>query len=237
MRIAILALASAASTQASILTFQVNSSLSGEPVNAAVAIELSANRISVNAENFAANPTSVKSVLTSIEFTLSGGAFSDDAFSSSAILRTIAKGGTYTDSVLTKTDWIYARTGNTILLSWNAGSGPDHGIIGPAGPKGTYSSSKGSIAGNAPHNPFIAEEANFLIELKGASVYTGLSDVKLGFNTTGTDLFTATCTTSGGCLPPSIPPSGVPEPSTYLLLGTGLAAVLGWNRFRTMEKR
>jgi len=232
MRLVFLVLAFAATLPASILTFQVDSTLSGEPVNAAVAIGLTANRISINAENFAANPTSVKSVLTSIEFTLSGGTFSDDAFSSSAILRTIAKGGSYTDSALTSTDWIYARTGNTILLSWNAGSGPDHGIIGPAGSKGTYSSSKGSIAGNAPHNPFIAEEANFLIELKGASVYTGLSEVKLGFNTTGTDKFTATCTTVGGCLPP-LPPSGVPEPSTYVLIGTGLAAAIGWKRFRS----
>jgi hypothetical protein len=229
MRLLTLTIFAASLSQAALLTFEVNTTLDGQPVHATVVFNLTADNILITATNLVDDPISVNSVLTSIEFVLSGAAYSADFFTSSAIQRTIAKAGTFADSGALPTDWVYSRALSTIFLTWNGGSGPDHGVIGgPNGKSGNYDAAKGSIAGNGPHNPFLAITADFNVALKGVTGSQGISDVKLGFNTTGTDIFTAVCTTPGGCGP--TPP--IPEPSTYALMGAGLLALLAARRAR-----
>jgi hypothetical protein len=189
------------------------------------------DQITVVLTNLVVNPTSVGSVLTSVQFALEPDTYSGGSLtSSSAKQRSVASDRSYTDSALLSTDWVASRMLNTILLSWNDGSGPDQGIIGPAG-GATYSNANGSIRGNGSHNPFLAETATFVYSLVGVDEFTGIADVKLGWNTspdpTGTQV-TAACVTRGGC---DTDPAPVPEPSTAGLLMGGIG-LFAWYRRR-----
>jgi hypothetical protein len=73
----------------------------------------------------------------------------------------------------------------------------------PPGPGNVYSNANGSIAGNGPHNPFLAENATFAITFFGV---TQVSNVVFSFGT------------EAGTNVPAIPDSS----ATVALLGLGL---------------
>jgi hypothetical protein len=95
------------------------------------------------------------------------------------------------------------------------GNNPDETILGApsiASPL-TYSSANDSIAGNDPHQPFVVQTANFTLQLgtNWNSTWQPASTV-MSFGTGPT--------TVNGTLTPTPP---IPEPSTLLLMGSGLA--------------
>ena len=95
---------------------------------------------------------------------------------------------------------------------------PDELILGGPGP---YANANGSIADNKPHNPFVQQTANFTFVVTGVTLPAGaqISNVVFLF---GTD----------GDKKPGTPNNPVPEPTTMLLLGTGLAGIAARARRR-----
>jgi hypothetical protein len=87
------------------------------------------------------------------------------------------------------------------------------GIIGGPGAGNAYSAANPSIAGNAPHNPFLTS-LTFDLSVSGVSSSSLIQNVFFSFGTTAGD-------NHGGI------PAAVPEPARYsLLLGFGLIASL-----------
>src|SRR5262249_28072461 len=88
--------------------------------------------------------------------------------------------------------------------------GPAHTIIGPPAGTGLYSAANGSIAGNGPHNPFLAGTVSF--DLTGSFLAsTTVSSATFSFGTAEGNNVHAV----------------VPEPTTLLLLASGLVALGG----------
>src|SRR5262249_5528632 len=89
---------------------------------------------------------------------------------------------------------------------------------GPPGSGPSYSNANGSIAGNGPHNPFLAESATFTLNVPGVTSASSISAVKFQFGTTdGSNQVTG-----------EDPPDPVPEPTGLTLAGIGLAMAGGW---------
>ena len=107
------------------------------------------------------------------------------------------------------TGWAAGHSGNTltacVICAFGIVSpaGPDQTLIGGTG-TGSYANAGGSIAGNAPHNPFLVGTLTLTLVVPGVTVNSTFSNVVVQFGTEAT------------------PPTSVPEPASMLLLGTGL---------------
>lgn len=109
------------------------------------------------------------------------------------------------------TGWAAGNSGSTITVCVTCAfgiiptAGPDQTIIGGTG-SGAYANANGSIAGNDPHNPFLAGTVTFTLTVPGVTVDSTFSNVVVQFGTAATPPETTT----------------VPEPASMFLLGTGL---------------
>src|SRR5215217_271869 len=123
------------------------------------------------------------------------------------------------------TGWAAGHSGSTITIcvvcAFGVGptAGPEQTIIGGTG-SGAYANANGSIAGNDPHNPFLAGTVTFTLIVQGVTVNSTFSNVVIQFGTTAT--------------PPET--QEVPEPASMLLLGSGLIGAAASFRKRFGKK-
>jgi hypothetical protein len=137
-------------------------------VSAQANFTVGSNFITVTLQNTLSDPTSAGQLLNGVAFTLSDGTTLGTLGSTSATIRQVAQGGTFTDFGPNSTGWALAQNFNggfqlCVLCTDLGAAGPSHLLIGDPAGSGTYASANGSIAGNKPHNPFTAGTATFLI--------------------------------------------------------------------------
>jgi MYXO-CTERM domain-containing protein len=167
-------------------------------------ITISGNTITVALSDLVVDPGSVADNLSAVTINLSGNvtltAESHGAFTA----RTVNGDGTFSDVAKTASDqtgWVLQASSTTmstlqfdVLADGSLGhdpvtlfthGGPDGTILGvPNSGTGIYTNANNSIAGNGPHNPFIAGALGFTETFTLSAPFTGtISSVSLQFNT------------------------------------------------------
>jgi hypothetical protein len=118
-------------------------------------------------------------------------------------------------------------------------------IIGPGGSSGSYSAANTGITGS--HNPFVYQTATWTFSLSGLPANFSVGSINFSYNTGPGDNFSCNSDAAHCIAPPlqvkgppqttqSDPVSGVPEPVSFLLAGTGLLGLFFLRR-RTQPVR
>lgn len=205
----------------SIFTFN-GVDVNGHQENITAQFSTIGSNLQVQLWNNQADPNDPTQILYSVQFSIANVTGTASIASSSGNFITVANGGGFTSlGSAALTGWTATTTLPSITLTAWGGGQPSQGIIGgPNAGTGIYSAAGGAIAGNGPHNPFVAGSstpATFLLSgLSGLSSESVISSVQFGFSTTpGIDIVTAT------------PGRPTPEPATWglVLMGTGLVAI------------
>lgn len=157
------------------------------------------------------DPASVGAVLSGVSFDLAAAGSSLTSSLGQEI--SIASNGTFTLGNNVSTGWGFGAFGSGSILCVICPSGlsqgptaqPSHLIIGSAGADNVYQSNN-SITGNGPHNPFLNGEATFRITNDNFTDTTTVNSATFYYGTTWRS-------------------ASVPEPSSLLLLGAGLAGL------------
>lgn len=175
-------------------------------VNATAVFTAGAGFLTIMLTNNLADPTSAGQLLSGLAFTVSEGETAGTLGSSSANIRSIKKGGSFTDLGPNNTGWALMQEFNAgfelCVLCRDLGAlGPSHLLIGAPGGSGSYSSANGSIAGNRPHNPFTAGTATFLVNVPGVTANSTIQTATFFFSTTEGVGVAASCSSGPVIMP------------------------------------
>lgn len=191
------------------------STAGGQPVSATATFTITAGRVNIQLANLLVNPTSAVQNLNGVQFTLSSGqTAATNLVDRAPILRTIADDGRYTDQVGSfSTTWNLNNdvSGGIELTSLGNRGGSPTLIGAPRAITNTYDMANGSIAGNNPHNPFLAGVLRFDLDIDGLKATDTIRSMRFQFGT-------ASGVNVGGTRFLI-----VPEPSSVVLMGLGLA--------------
>jgi hypothetical protein len=209
-----------------VMTYQFNGSgvSAGTPVSATAIFKVWAGTVYLTLTNTTPHTEDAAQLLTGVTFSLIQGS----TYITNAILtaadgkpRMINLDGTYSDgaSVSLLGTWERQLNGNIYKLDFNPNA--QYAIVGPADgetsvPSSGIYTSNGSINGNPGHDPFTATQANFTLTSLSITENTKIGDVTFIYNTG--------LSYSVPGMPGSPGPSPIPEPTTGLVFGLGLAA-------------
>lgn len=192
------------------ITYSFSGTVNGGAVAGTIHFDVTAaGALTVAITDTEANPTDVGQLISDLMFNVSGMTSAATMTSSSGQEVSIAKTtGVPTLGGTGNAMWGINSSSTTIILSALL-SGPMNLIIGPGGAGGIYTNANGSIAGNPGHNPFLTGTVDFDLTIPGLTSVNQISNILVSFGTSpGSDLSVTSTTT--------------PEPSSLLLLGTGL---------------
>ena len=188
----------------------------GNAVNASAVFTTSADMLTITLSDLLNNPLTVAQGLSDVSFSLTTGQTAGTLSSSSGLERTIASNGTFTDGSSVSTGWALTSSSSGLfeLSVLGTKTAPSHVIIGGPDSGGVYSLANNSIAGNKPHNAFLADSASFTLSIPGVTSSSGISDVSFSFGTTAGNNVIGTPNVS-------VPDGG----TTALLLGAAFAGL------------
>jgi hypothetical protein len=188
----------------------------GQPVDASATFTTGSGVITIILTDLQTNPRSVGQLISDLDFVLSSGATGTLASSSGQEI-TVEADGSFLLGATVVTGWAFNATvsGGLQLDVLGTPTGPSHLIIGPPGASG-YTNANGSIAGNAPHNPFLNQAATFMLDAPGVTDSTTVTSAIFSFGTTAGNDVAGTKKT--------VPT--VPEPSSLTLLLVGGGALV-----------
>jgi hypothetical protein len=191
----------------------------GNPVNAQVTFTVGQNgALTINLTNLIVNQNDVSQNISDLSFHIDG--LTSGALGSNGnTIFVNGDGTTSPGSNNVSTGWVLDGTGPNFHLNGlgTAANVPAYTIIGAPGPGGVYTNANGSIAGNNAHNPFLNQTATFTVTIPGLTSVSQITNVSISFGTTAGD---------------NVPVTNLPEPTTMMLLGTGLLGVAGVARRR-----
>ena len=195
----------------------------GNPVDASAVFMTSGSTLTITLTDLLANPKTVAQLISDLQFGVTIGDTASATQTGTGIgnERTVNGNGTFSNGATgVDAGWILSKpSAHTLLLDVLSGpghAGPSHLIIGPPGPGNVYGIANGSIAGNGPHNPFLADSATFTLTIPGMSTDTIINNVNFSFGTTAGDHVPGV---PGS--PPTIPDGG----TTVMLLGGALSGL------------
>jgi PEP-CTERM motif len=193
----------------------------GLPVSAEADFTFGTGTLMLTLQNLTVNPTGVAQNISDFSFTIAPATVGTLTSSSAATIAVADNGSFASAGTVNPVPWAFMFNSGVFTLDdlGAGGAGPADTIIGfPGG--STYSNANDSIAKTGgPHNPFIYQSATWNFSIPGVSPSTTPTSIIFSFGTTPGDdiIFT-------------------PEPGSWLLLGTGLAALFLVAR-RTARKR
>lgn len=211
----LLLIGTASPARADAVSFNFSGNISGGVAGTVAFTVTAPGSLTVAITNTEGNPRSVGQLISDLVFNVGSMTGPATMMSSSGQEVSIAKTtGIATPGSVGNTMWgINSSSTGTIILSALL-SGPSNLIIGPGGVGGVYTNARGSIAGNPAHNPFLMGTVDFDLTVPGLTSVSQLSNISVSFGTsTGSTLSVGTSTAT------------TPEPSSLLLLGTGLLAL------------
>lgn len=185
----------------------------GGPVSATAEFAFSAGQLILTLTNTLVNPKDVAQNISDFSFLLANDVNTTGSAltNSSGLERTVASNGSFTNGSTVATGWALSTPIiHTVYLNvLGTAAGPGHTIIGLPNASNLYSNANGSIAGNGPHNPFLAGPVQFIISIPGVTAATVPVSAVFSFGTT----------------PGNNVPTTAPEPTSLLLLGSGLGMI------------